>query len=166
MKFILLVFLLLVAGLLLAKVIIREDEVILQPIRFNHELHTGQLQMECTECHKYVKEAEFAGRPSLVICAACHEEALTESPEEKKLVELVLASREIPWQRLDKVPSHVYFSHRRHVTATQIECVTCHGEIGHSSSPPEKPLIRLRMNFCLECHEKEKASVDCNSCHR
>ncbi len=58
-----------------------------QPIQFNHLLHTEEVGMECTDCHRYVKRAEFAGRPKVAICAECHEEPLTDSAEEALLVE-------------------------------------------------------------------------------
>lgn len=156
----------LLAALLPAALANFRHESARQPIQFNHNLHTQELEMDCTECHRYVEEAEFAGRPKLEYCADCHEESLTENPEEGKLIEYVGTGREIPWQRLYHVPDHVYFSHRRHVTVTQIDCERCHGDIPLTSSPPEEPLVHLSMDFCMDCHEQEGVSLDCNTCHR
>lgn len=140
-----------------------------QPIQFNHYLHTqepGKAELECDDCHGYVREAEFAGRPSLASCAMCHEDPQTDSAEEAILVEHIKAGREIPWRRLYTIPSHVYYSHRRHVTVAKITCTECHGEIGLSTSPPGKPLNKLSMKFCMNCHKKQNVTTDCNACHR
>ncbi len=138
-----------------------------QPIEFNHSVH----ELGCDMCHRYVYEAEFAGRPFAEICAACHEEALKEgSAEESILLGFLESGREIPWRRIYKVPSHVYYSHRRHTIehgmTPKIECVECHGAIGTSTSPPGKPLNKLTMKFCINCHEERGVTTDCNACHR
>lgn len=144
----------------------REKTGIRQPVQFNHKLHTEEWELDCDTCHRFVMEAEFAGRPGLEICTVCHEEPLTENPEELILGEYIRDDREIPWRRLYDVPSHVYYSHRRHVVVAGIECTECHGEIGVSTSPPEAPLNKLTMEFCLNCHEKQSVTTDCNACHR
>lgn len=134
-----------------------------QPIQFNHAMH----DLGCDMCHRYVYEAEFAGRPLAEICAACHDEPLMEdSVEEAILLEYLESGREIPWRRIYDVPSHVYYSHRRHVTVAKLDCVECHGEIGTSTSPPEKPFNNLTMEFCMDCHEDRGVTRDCNACHR
>ena len=137
-----------------------------QPIQFNHMLHVEEVGLECTDCHQYVTTEEFAGRPSLETCSGCHEDPLTESTEEALLVKYIQDAEEIPWRRLYRVPAHVYYSHRRHVTVAGLECNRCHGEIGLTSVPPRKPLKKLTMGFCLDCHEVLGASTDCNACHR
>ncbi len=125
-----------------------------------------EVGLECTDCHRYVKRAEFAGRPTVDICAECHEELLTDSAQEAILVEYIQADEAIPWERLYEVPDHVYYSHRRHVAVAKIDCDVCHGKIGRSDRPPQRPLQRLTMDFCLVCHEQQGASTDCNACHR
>lgn len=159
-------FVLVVVALLLAGAGGCDKEGIRQPIQFNHNVHTQELGLECAMCHEYVMVAEYAGRPKVEICSACHEEPLTEGAEEATLIEYIQSGEEIPWQRLYKVDSHVYYSHRRHVAVARIDCVECHGEIGLSTSPPERPLKKLSMGFCIDCHEKQDVTTDCNTCHR
>lgn len=81
-------------------------------------------------------------------------------------MEYIRNGQSVPWRRLYDVPDDVYYSHRRHVTVAQLECVECHGEIGTSTSPPTGPLNDLTMEFCIDCHEKQNASTDCIACHR
>ena len=160
------------ASLLLASVVLvsavsgGSQGPIRQPIQFNHLVHTQEWELDCDVCHQHVRQEEYAGRPPLEVCAACHEDPLTESAEEAILVESIKAGQEIPWRRLYNVPSHVYYSHRRHVTVAGIDCVQCHGDIGISTVPPEAPLKALTMKFCVECHEASGATTDCNACHR
>lgn len=135
-----------------------------QPIAFNHRIHVEN-DMECEDCHAYFKEYAFSGRPSLEICMACHEEPQGEGDEEKKLMEFIKAEKEIEWKRLYRVPEDVYFSHRRHVVSGNIECRTCHGDIGNSTRPPSRPL-KMTMDDCMKCHEENEASNDCIACHR
>lgn len=143
------------------------DSPIQQPIAFSHQSHVEGLEIECTVCHQSVMEQEFAGRPTLQVCKECHDEnTYTDSPEEAKLVEYIQSGQELPWNRLYDVPSHVYYSHRRHTAVAQIECAECHGDIGQASSPPERPLKLLTMDFCMDCHEQKGVTTDCNTCHR
>lgn len=146
--------------------VFKKGERVRQPIQFNHKLHTEDLQIPCTDCHIHVQNAEFAGCPEAQLCATCHETAVTKSPEEARLIKYIKSGEEIPWRRLYDVPSHVFYSHRRHVTVAKLECAVCHGEIGQSVAPPARPLRTLSMDFCIDCHEQRKVTTDCNACHR
>jgi hypothetical protein len=137
-----------------------------QPIAYDHRLHVGQLELACDTCHESSTSGEVAGLPPLSTCATCHQEANGTSPEEKKVVEAVRASREIPWARLTELPRHVYFTHRRHVAVARIACERCHGEMRRQVRPPPAALVALGMNECLECHRERGAARDCASCHR
>jgi hypothetical protein len=47
-----------------------------------------------------------------------------------------------------------------------IQCEVCHGNIGETTKPPPKPLKRLTMGACVDCHRKHKANNDCLACHK
>ncbi|MBI2501012.1 MAG: cytochrome c3 [Deltaproteobacteria bacterium] len=72
----------------------------------------------------------------------------------------------IPWRRLTRMPDHVYFSHQRHVTSGKVSCEECHGKMEERNKPPTTAPKDLLMENCLECHQRQGASVDCISCHR
>ena len=137
-----------------------------QPIAYNHDLHVKQLEMACEGCHATSRSGEVATIPPLSTCADCHQQANGTSTEEKKVVEAVLAGRDIAWARLYELPRHVYFSHRRHVAVAAIACERCHGEMGSQTRPPPRQLVALSMDGCLECHRERGASQDCDACHR
>jgi predicted CXXCH cytochrome family protein len=136
-----------------------------QPISFNHKIH-AENEIECSTCHQLFETHISSGKPDLETCTTCHEEALTESKEELKLVEYIEAEEEIPWRRLNRLPDDVFFSHRRHVMVGKIECKTCHGDLGERSSPPTRPLIKKTMDMCIDCHREMEVTEDCISCHR
>ena len=53
-----------------------------QPIQFNHVVHIENAGMACEECHFIREDGSFNGLPNTASCAACHEEAVSESAEE------------------------------------------------------------------------------------
>lgn len=156
-----------------------------QPIEFPHKAHLElkDPKFECTTCHDRAEKGAVAGRPSTKKCLSCHSGAEAKGVEEKKLQAFAGGGREIPWQRVWRLPPHVFFSHRTHVALAKVKCQTCHGPMETLARPPARALKRLTMNDCIGCHEqwewpKEKGaelvkvaaarrvSTDCNACHR
>jgi len=135
-----------------------------QPIQFNHKSHKEQ-GVDCITCHQHVQEQNFAGFPKIDICLGCHEESITENPEEEKIRIFQKEGIPIPWISLYNQPDHIFFSHRRHVKLGQIECGLCHGNVDERTAPPSRPLVNLTMDACMECHEKKGADNDCLVCH-
>lgn len=136
-----------------------------QPIAFNHSKHLAA-GMTCTDCHIGAQSQARATLPTLAICLTCHENPLTESAEEKKLRAFAGAGQELAWAPLTRVPSHVYFSHRRHVELAKLACATCHGAMEKLTAPPQRLFRPLTMDNCIACHTKSGARTDCNDCHR
>lgn len=163
------------------------EPAVRQPIEFPHKAHLElkERKFECTTCHDRAVKGPVAGRPSTQKCLSCHSGAEAKSPEEKKLRAFSEKGGEIRWQRVWRLPSHVYFSHRTHVVSAQVKCQTCHGPMETLTRPPARPLKKLTMDDCIGCHEqwqwpkeKEKGtepvkvaaarrvSTDCNACHK
>jgi len=162
------------------------EPVITQPIEFPHKAHLElkDPKLTCTSCHERAEKGLVAGRPSTKKCLSCHSGGEAKSVEEKKLRAFGEQGEEIPWKRVWRVPSDVFFSHRTHVAA-RIECQTCHGPMETLDRPPALALKKLTMNDCIGCHEKwewpkeakeegteavkaaaRRVSTDCNACHR
>ena len=153
-----------VGGAPLAHALFRSS--ISQPVAFNHRLHVEDNELECEECHHYVTSQTFAGLPGVEKCLECHEEAQTESPEEEKIRQAAAEGKELAWNQIYNVPDHVYYSHRRHVVAGEIDCAECHGQIARATQPPSQPLNELTMDFCMDCHESRSVTNDCIACHK
>jgi hypothetical protein len=149
-----------------------------QPIDFNHALHNDLVEDSCESCHFFREDGTYSGTPKLAQCIDCHEEVNGENPEEEKFVtQYVAKGREVPWLVYARQPDCVYFSHVAHVKMGQMDCVTCHGNIGESESLKmyEENRItgysrdiwgkniagfkrntwdRMKMDDCTECHQK------------
>jgi hypothetical protein len=148
------------AGLLFA------DRPTFQPYAYNHAVHTAKA--DCTLCHRGARDGTRAGLPSMEVCTRCHATAPGAKPtaKDQALWAQALKGNAPPWNRLYRLPSHVFFSHRRHVTVGGIACERCHGDMEHRTSPPAYALKTLKMPDCLGCHQQEKVTVDCTGCHR
>ena len=153
-------------GFAAGRVLLRPADAVPQPIRFNHELHAGTLELDCSTCHEFYATSAHSGLPSLDLCATCHEEAMTDSPEERRLFELLQSGSNEPFRKLFRMPDHVYYSHARHVTVAGIECATCHGGIAETTTPPSTALVHVTMDTCVDCHAARGVTVECTRCHR
>ncbi len=137
-----------------------------QPVAFNHRLHIEEVGVECIECHPYFMEYATSGLPDGKVCMVCHEEVMTDSHEEEKLVEILSSGDGLYFQKLFHLPDHVYYSHRLHVVVADLECQRCHGEIAMTDSPPGRPLVKIDMDYCMDCHDDLGVTNDCIACHK
>jgi cytochrome c553 len=153
-------------GFAAGRSLFRPKGAVAQPIAFSHEKHVQELEIGCKECHQYYETSQHSGLPTLTTCKGCHEEPLTDKPEERKIQTLAGEGQDDVFRKLFRLPDHAYYSHRRHVAAAGIDCETCHGGIAHTTEPPEAPLVRITMGFCLDCHQRSGVSSDCTRCHR
>ena len=143
-----------------------------QPVRFSHKLHMEQIG-ECDLCHSNREERAYATRmPSTKDCALCHYKALTEAPEEKKLIqEYIEKDKQVPWKVYQKQPDNVYFSHLAH---KDFKCSQCHFDMENADNLPPRYVNRLtrytkttmKMHECERCHAREDTSNACYVCHK
>lgn len=134
-----------------------------QPIKFPHYIHAGNLSLDCKFCHKYVDKSTFASIPNIQVCMTCHQTAATDRPEIKKLTRFWKEHKQVPWKVIHKLPDFVYFSHKRHIKAG-LDCANCHGPI--QVVKQVRQVKSLTMGFCVRCHKIKKASLDCATCHK
>lgn len=134
-----------------------------QPILFSHEIHAGQYKIECQYCHSGVRKGAVAGIPSVQLCMGCHKLVAATRPEIVRLRRYHESRQPIPWTRLNMVADFVQFKHEPHIRRG-VQCRQCHGLI--ETMAEVKPAINLaNMDFCVNCHRQNKASVDCLTCH-
>jgi len=157
-------FLAVAAAALLA--IPRGTPPVAQPVAFNHRKHTKDLKLDCQFCHQYVTAGAHAGLPDAKVCVMCHQVRQGQSAEAARVTELLARGDSLHFNKLFRLPSHVNFTHRRHVGIAKLACEGCHGAIADAQRPPERPLVTIRMAFCLDCHRAQRQSVDCVACHR
>ena len=161
-----------------------------QPVDFNHALHMELVDDGCQSCHFFREDGSYSGVPKLAQCVDCHEDVNGEDPEEEKFVtEYVAQNREVPWLIYSRQPDCVFFSHAAHVISGKMECVTCHGHIGESTSLKvyeENRLTgysrdiwgkniagfkrntwdRMKMDDCADCHKENNVNQGSVQTHR
>jgi hypothetical protein len=164
-----------------------------QPIDFNHKIHVEQMGGQCDSCHFFRKDGSFSGVPTLAECTSCHMYPMTGNPNETKFIEeYVNQEKEVPWLVYAQQPPCVFFSHAAHIKGAEMQCQTCHGDIGSSTTArkyqenrisgysrdiwghsmlrlgePDHGGLRFKMNDCAGCHLKQTGSKgDCFQCHK
>lgn len=147
-----------------------------QPIKFSHELHAGQNQIDCNYCHSGARKSKHSNIPSANVCMNCHM-YINEGPkygteEINKIYQAVgwdadkgqyiegYEQKPIKWVRIHKLPDLAYFNHAQHVTAGQVECQTCHGPIQEMEEVYQ--YSPLTMGWCINCHRETKVQVESN----
>ncbi len=135
---------------------------------FNHQLHAGQLGMDCRYCHTKVEVSPEANIPSVATCIGCHGEANklkawdpTVNMNHKKNTDFIReaynADQSIEWRRIHKLPDYVRnFPHNSHVNAG-VSCYSCHGNIARM--PVVAQNQPLSMGWCLECHRDPAPNI-------
>jgi len=139
------------------------DHSPIQPIAFSHKIHAGDNSIPCLFCHRYAPKSTVAGIPAVADCRACHLFIAQNSPEIKKLMTYWEDKKPIPWVRVYWVPDFVYFPHMMHIRAGRV-CGDCHGNV--AAMTRVKRSRKIEMGWCLGCHRRYKASIDCWTCHK
>ena len=153
-----------------------------QPIHYSHELHAGQLEIDCQYCHIGADKGRHAVIPAMSICMNCHNYAVVDTAEVVKFKKYVESGNPVPWKRIHKLPEHVYFSHSAHVNEG-IDCTNCHGpiekmEVVEQVKPwamgdclschrdPQNNVVKLRGSIISEISQLQIAPENCSGCHR
>ena len=127
-----------------------------QPVPFSHELHAGQLGMDCRYCHNTVERASHAAVPPTQTCMNCHTQIMPESPKLAPIHASYETGLPMEWIRVHRVPDYAYFSHSAHVNRG-VGCVSCHGRI--DQMPVVYQSKPLSMGFCLDCHRDPEPNL-------
>lgn len=127
-----------------------------QPVPYSHQLHAGQLGMDCRYCHSGVETSHTARVPPNQTCMGCHAIVHPDSPALEPLREAWVSGGSIEWVKVHKVPDHAYFNHSAHVSAG-VGCASCHGRVDQMEVVEVvKP---LSMGWCLECHRNPEENL-------
>ena len=127
-----------------------------QPVSFSHEIHAGQLGMDCRSCHNDVEKSWFSNIPTAETCMRCHSSVLKDDPRLKPIRESFENKKPVKWVQVHKTPDYVYFNHAVHVNRG-VSCVECHGRVDQMDEVKHaKP---LSMAFCLDCHRNPHEHV-------
>jgi hypothetical protein len=133
-----------------------------QPLPFSHRVHAGDREISCLFCHAYADQSQDAGMPEVSKCLLCHNVIIRDFSPVQELRSYAERQEPVPWERVYQVPDYVRFNHQVHLTAS-VDCGECHGDVKKMDRIAiPQPIV---MGFCLDCHRKKQASVDCTACH-
>lgn len=127
-----------------------------QPITYSHELHVGQLGLDCRYCHNTVERTARASIPPTQTCMNCHTQIRKASPLLEPLWKSYETGEPVAWQRVHDLPDFVYFSHAAHVTRG-VSCVECHGRVDKMAVVAQDQT--LSMGWCLQCHRNPDGAL-------
>ena len=122
-----------------------------QPVEYSHQLHAGQLGMDCRYCHNFVEMSAHANVPSTQTCMNCHSQVATESLELLPVRESWATGDPIEWVNVHHLPDYAHFTHAVHVN-NGVGCETCHGRVDQMEVV--RQVEPLSMGWCLDCHRE------------
>ncbi len=134
-----------------------------QPVPFSHRVHANDKMIGCVFCHDGATKTSRAGIPPVQTCMLCHEKIIIHHPEIEKLRAIWNSGKTLEWIKIAELPDFVFFNHSVHIFR-QIDCSECHGNVRQMDRLKE--VYDLKMEFCIDCHRKKNASMDCFKCHR
>ena len=134
-----------------------------QPIPFSHRVHANHKQISCFFCHPGARMSTVADIPPLERCMLCHSRIITSYAPIKDLVSHYKENTPVLWEKVYSLPDFVYFPHQMHIV-NKIDCSQCHGDVKRM----DRIVItqKINMGFCISCHRKNNAPIDCFTCHR
>ena len=127
-----------------------------QPVPYSHQLHAGQLGLDCRYCHNNVERSAYAGVPSTQTCMNCHANVKKDSPILQPIRDSWETGNPVPWVRIHKVADYAYFDHSAHLTRG-VGCVSCHGRVDQMIVVRQQE--PLNMEWCLNCHRNPEPSL-------
>ncbi len=131
-----------------------------QPLPFSHQIHAGQLGMDCRYCHSFSEVSGHANVPTNQTCFNCHGTGKggikANSEKLQKVMQAEVTGQSVPWVKIHKLPDYAYFNHSAHLNRG-ISCVACHGkvnemEVVHQAEPQS-------MGWCLDCHRNPENNL-------
>ncbi len=159
-----------------------------QPVDFSHKVHAEKAGSQCEDCHALRDDGTFAGIPTLDKCAACHAAPMGSTVAEKNFIDrYVTPNREPQWLSYSRQPENVYFSHATHLKAGGLKCEQCHGDQKSNDKPRlqqidiisgysrdvlpvgaalETKPRSMKMDDCVECHNRRGLEHSCLDCHK
>jgi len=120
-----------------------------QPVAFPHNLHAGELGLDCRYCHSSVEVSSAASIPPTETCMTCHSQIRVGAPALAAVQASWDSNTPIAWNRVHDLADFVYFNHSAHIN-NGVGCSQCHGRIDEMAGIwKNEPLT---MGWCLECH--------------
>ena len=84
-----------------------------QPIKFSHQVHAADNQIDCEYCHTTVTYSKSAGIPDVNVCWNCHsivrDGTYSGMHQIRKVVDAYEGGKPIEWIRVHNLQDHAFF---------------------------------------------------------
>jgi hypothetical protein len=127
-----------------------------QPVHFQHDIHVGQLGLDCRYCHSYVEVSGHSNVPATQTCMNCHSQIQKDNPKLQPVRDSWATGQPIEWVKIHNVPDYAYFNHSAHVNRG-VSCVSCHGKVNEMNVVYQDQ--SQSMGWCLQCHRNPENAV-------
>jgi hypothetical protein len=127
-----------------------------QPVHFQHDIHVGQLGLDCRYCHSYVEVSGHSNLPTTQTCMNCHSQVQKNNPKLQPVRDSFASGVPITWVKVHNVPDYAYFNHSAHVNRG-VSCVSCHGKVNEMNVVYQDK--SQSMGWCLQCHRNPETAV-------
>ncbi len=127
-----------------------------QPVPFSHQIHAGELGIDCRYCHTTVETQAFAGMPDTKTCMNCHTIVRAQDPLLAPIRDSFSTGKAMQWTTVNDLPDYVFFDHSIHINKG-IGCSSCHGQV--DQEPLMSKGASLQMGFCINCHMNPEQNV-------
>jgi hypothetical protein len=127
-----------------------------QPVHFQHDIHVGQLGLDCRYCHSYVEVSGHSNFPTTQTCMNCHRAVQKDNPKLQPVRDSWENGTPISWVKIHNVPDYAYFNHSAHVNRG-VSCVSCHGQVNEMNVVYQAE--SQSMGWCLNCHRNPQEFV-------
>ena len=129
-------------------------------IKFDHKFHVTDAGIACQDCHTKATNSESAKdnlNPTMDDCAACHD-----VKDEKNCN---LCHYDGVYKKFKTPKTELIFSHKHHIVDEKMQCMDCHKDLDKVKFSKESAAGFPNMETCYSCHNMQKASNNCESCH-
>lgn len=129
-------------------------------IKFNHKLHIVDAEVKCEDCHtRAVNSVSLKDNlnPKKEVCATCHD---VKSEKDCKLCHY-----DGVFEKLKSPKPDLIFSHKLHIDSEKKKCTDCHQGLDKVKFAKESAAGSPSMESCYSCHNNQKASNNCETCH-
>jgi hypothetical protein len=121
-----------------------------QPVHFQHDIHVGQLGLDCRYCHSQVEVSGHSNLPPTQTCMQCHRAVQKDNPKLQPVRDSWATGQPIAWVKIHNVPDYAYFNHSAQINRG-VSCVVSpvpsqprKRRASHRRRHPRRPLSRLQ----------------------
>ncbi|MEE8437806.1 MAG: cytochrome c3 family protein [Candidatus Neomarinimicrobiota bacterium] len=129
-------------------------------IKFSHEYHLEEQELECDVCHESVFSSTKVFQsnfPEKDVCNDCHDGDT--APDDCSFCH---SNADDPRALPVQIIPQLIFSHKFHL-GQGIDCESCHADVWETNlTKKSKP---IEMPLCMTCHEEPRTNKDCFTCH-